>query len=178
MQIASAPIASALKISVPRRNPPSTNTGTRPPIASTTSGNESIVARRLSIARPPWFDTIKPSTPCSNARVASSCVTIPFKTTRIEVRFLSRSTKSQSIWGARVLLMADRSRPSNIGLRLTDPAIPGSWQSKQSGFVARWNRSSASRLLFGRSTVSATAGQPASSARRTSASVIRQSSVG
>ena len=47
---ARAPIASALYTSVPRRNPPSTKTGTAEPTLSTTSGRISMVARPVSVA--------------------------------------------------------------------------------------------------------------------------------
>ena len=53
-------------MSVPRRKPPSTITGARPRTPATTSGRHAIVARRLFSARPPWFDTNSPLTPCSH----------------------------------------------------------------------------------------------------------------
>jgi hypothetical protein len=46
-----APIATALKMSVPRRIPPSTITGILPATPSITSGKLSIVGRRLSSSR-------------------------------------------------------------------------------------------------------------------------------
>ena len=72
-----APRASALKISVPRRNPPSTSTGTRPSTASTISGSTVIGAWTESSCRPPWFETTIPSTPTSTPIRASSAVMIP-----------------------------------------------------------------------------------------------------
>ena len=87
MQTALAPKAKALNISEPRLNPLSTKTGILPPTASTTSGKLSIVARPLSSARPPWFYTMMPSTPCSMLNCASSRVTIPFSTTFMSVVF-------------------------------------------------------------------------------------------
>jgi hypothetical protein len=51
MPTARAPSASALKISVPRRKPPSTRTGKSAPTASTTSGRMSIVPRPVSVER-------------------------------------------------------------------------------------------------------------------------------
>ena len=55
MQIALAPIAVALKTSVPRRKPPSIITGIRPFTASITSGSASMVLKPLSSCLPPWF---------------------------------------------------------------------------------------------------------------------------
>ena len=78
MPTAVAPKASALKISVPRRMPPSMNTGMRPPTAATISGRHSMVERRVSSPRPPWFDTTMPSAPACMASTASSGDTMPF----------------------------------------------------------------------------------------------------
>ena len=52
MPTALAPSASALKMSVPRRNPPSTSTGTRPRTPATTSTRLSI-AGAAAVFRPP-----------------------------------------------------------------------------------------------------------------------------
>ena len=65
-------------MSVPRRNPPSTSTGTRPSTASTISGSTVIGAWTESSCRPPWLETTIPSTPTSTAIRASSAVMIPF----------------------------------------------------------------------------------------------------
>ena len=46
-------------------------------------------------ARPPWFETTSPSTPCSRQSAASSAVTIPFSRIRIEVMSRRRFTTSQ-----------------------------------------------------------------------------------
>ena len=102
-----------------RRMPPSTRTGIRPPTASTTSGKLSIVARLLSTARPPWFDTMIPSAPYCTQRAASPRVTIPLMTTRMSVLSLSRRTKSQVSPGADSPVTPVKSSPSNIGLRRT-----------------------------------------------------------
>jgi hypothetical protein len=47
MPTAVAPSASALKMAVPRRIPPPTNTGMRPLTAATTSGRQSMLARNV-----------------------------------------------------------------------------------------------------------------------------------
>ena len=69
---ASAPSASAIATSVPRRMPPSTITAPRPSTASTTSGRASAVAETQSSWRPPWLETTTPAAPCSTASPASS----------------------------------------------------------------------------------------------------------
>ncbi len=68
----------------------------RPDAASTTSGRHSIVPRVLFSARPPWFETMTPSTPFSTARRVSSPVTMPLMSTFIVVVSWSFFTKSQS----------------------------------------------------------------------------------
>jgi hypothetical protein len=88
----SAPIASALKMSVPRLKPLSAITGTRPPTAATMPGKASIVLRFELAARPPWLDTTIPSAPWPIASSASSGVTIPFTRTFIDVASFKRST--------------------------------------------------------------------------------------
>ena len=57
----------------------------RPRTVSTISGKHSMVERVEASARPPWFDTMMPSTPASTARAASSAVTIPLMRTCIDV---------------------------------------------------------------------------------------------
>jgi hypothetical protein len=52
MPTAFAPSASALNMSVPRRTPPSANTGMRSPTSATTYRSASIVARPVSLDRP------------------------------------------------------------------------------------------------------------------------------
>src|SRR5262245_30585614 len=116
MQMPLAPRASALKISVPRRNPPSMRTGSLPWTPSTTSGRHSIVPRPPSCARPPWFDTMIPSTPWRTASSASSRVSMPLSTSLSFVMSLSLRTTSHVSPGANMDTPV-RSRPSNIGLR-------------------------------------------------------------
>ncbi len=105
-------------MSVPRRKPLSTSTGIRPSTASTTSGRLSRVERRLSAALPPWFETTMASAPWSTERFASSAVTIPLITRRMEVSALKRSTKAQSIQPPPISVMSARSIPSYMGFRL------------------------------------------------------------
>src|SRR5712672_2606007 len=80
MPTAVAPRASAFRTSVPRRTPPSMSTGMRPPTASTASTSTPIVACPLSSARPPWLETMRPSTPWRSESLASSPVMMPFST--------------------------------------------------------------------------------------------------
>mmetsp|Transcript_3713 Transcript_3713/g.7742 ORF Transcript_3713/g.7742 Transcript_3713/m.7742 type:complete len:216 (-) Transcript_3713:690-1337(-) len=87
-----APSANALTTSDPLLTPPSIRTGTRPPTAVTTSGRASIAPRHPSRARPPWFDTITPSTPAFTAHRASSAVIMPLT---IRGRFPHASRFSQ-----------------------------------------------------------------------------------
>src|SRR5438045_4870219 len=47
---------------------------------TTSSDLASIVARPVSVERPPWFETRMPSTPWSTHSRASSCVSIPLMT--------------------------------------------------------------------------------------------------
>src|SRR2546425_4695046 len=75
-----APRARALRTSLPRRTPPSISTSILPLTASTTSGRASSVPGAPSSCRPPWLETMMPSTPASTARPASSAVTTPFST--------------------------------------------------------------------------------------------------
>mmetsp|Transcript_24485 Transcript_24485/g.54612 ORF Transcript_24485/g.54612 Transcript_24485/m.54612 type:complete len:206 (-) Transcript_24485:784-1401(-) len=78
---AEAPRARAFRTSVPRRIPPSIQTGTPlPRMASTTSGNTSNAERQPSNCRPPWFETMIPSAPAPTARMASSAVMMPLTT--------------------------------------------------------------------------------------------------
>ena len=73
-----------------------------------------MVGRRSSVARPPWFETMMPSTPCSRASLASSRVSMPFSSSFILVSFFRRSTCSQV---AEAGLMAVPLSPSNMGAR-------------------------------------------------------------
>src|SRR5271166_4943451 len=125
-------MASALTMSVPRRKPLSTSTGMRPATAPTISGNASIVARPLSSTRPPWFETMMPSTPLSTASVASSPVRIPLSMILVRTVSRSRLTKSQVRFVALKLTPA-RSIPSKIwltgevvlhGLPMAGPTLP------------------------------------------------------
>lgn len=67
----SAPSATALKISEPRRKPPSMAMRVLPLAIGAISRRMSIVAGVVSNCRPPWFDMMIPSTPCSMAIWAS-----------------------------------------------------------------------------------------------------------
>lgn len=67
-----APRAIALAASAPRRMPPSSITGIRPPTAATTSGKASSVPIAPSSWRPPWLETTMASHPSATARCASS----------------------------------------------------------------------------------------------------------
>ena len=91
----SRPCASALAMSVPRRKPESTSTGTLPPTASRISGRASMVERPLSSARPPWFDTTMPSSPFSTASLASSAVIRPLTSSRVFTVSRRRLTNAQ-----------------------------------------------------------------------------------
>ena len=132
-----------------------------------------MVPRPVSVARPPWFDTITPSAPCSTARAASSPVSIPFSTTFMVVSFFRRSTKLQSASAARVSPLS----PANIGFARfrsgVEPPTGGVlWHALQSRVSSRAKRAMVSRLLPARrSTVQTSTGQPAASARLTIFSV-------
>lgn len=67
----SAPRARALKISVPRRIPPSTAMGILPFATGTISRRTSRVEGTLSSWRPPWFEITIPSKPYFMASSAS-----------------------------------------------------------------------------------------------------------
>ena len=62
---------SAIRMSAPRRTPLSSITVTLSPTAALIAGNASSEAGAWSSWRPPWFDTMMPSTPISAARTAS-----------------------------------------------------------------------------------------------------------
>ena len=65
------PSARALTTSVPRRTPPSSRMGIRPPTAATIAGRASMVPGAPSSCRPPWLLTMMPSMPSATARRAS-----------------------------------------------------------------------------------------------------------
>lgn len=67
----SAPSATALKISEPRRKPPSMAMRVLPLAIGAISRRISIVAGVVSSCRPPWLEMMIPSTPCSMAICAS-----------------------------------------------------------------------------------------------------------
>lgn len=93
-----APKASAMSTSDPLRNPPSTNTGTRPRTAATTSGSASMAAGTPSSCRPPWLLTMTPAAPAATARWASSPVRMPLRRTGRVVKpaaFWTRRTAGQ-----------------------------------------------------------------------------------
>jgi len=62
MKTKSAPSASAVRMSVPRRNPLSIITAISP-ASATMSGSTCKGLAALSSWRPPWLDTTMPSTP-------------------------------------------------------------------------------------------------------------------
>jgi hypothetical protein len=61
-----------LRTSVPRRTPPSMMMGTCLPMAATMCGSISSAVGAKSHCRPPWLETITPSTPASTASFASN----------------------------------------------------------------------------------------------------------
>src|SRR5712691_8038576 len=160
-------------MSVPRRKPPSINTGIWPPAASTTSGRLSMVARRSSVARPPWFETRMPSTPCSRHSLASSAVSMPLSTSFILVSFFKRSTYSHVANDG----LTPPSIPCSIGVdfRATAPPGPLTWHVKQSLVSMRRKRVADSRFRPPNpSIVQTRTGQPAVSTLRTSFSTPSQ----
>jgi hypothetical protein len=69
---ACAPSARALRMSTPRRTPPSASTVILFSSTREIAGKASSVAAAPSSCRPPWFDTTTPSQPAAAARSASS----------------------------------------------------------------------------------------------------------
>ena len=133
----------------PRRNPPSTSTGTRPSTASTISGRTVIGAWTESSCRPPWFETTIASTPASTASRASSAVMRPLTSngTGAASRIHARSSHVRS--GAYV--SSSDGRPIGI------------WKPLR---VSRWRSP-----LSGKSTVRQTAPNPAAWTRRSMSTV-------
>ena len=97
---ARAPRARARTTSAPRRTPPSSRTSIRLPTASTISGSASMVARVPSSWRPPWFDTTRPSMPCSAARRASAAVITPFRRSGPDQRERNHARSAQAMDGS------------------------------------------------------------------------------
>lgn len=158
MRTALAPRARALTTSVPRRMPPSTRTGMRPSMRSTTRGRAWMVAGTVSRFRAPWFETMMPAAPASSPRAASSAFRTPFKRTGTFAKDRSHSTSFQ---------VSDGSRSAGAGApgrRTFSSTIPGGTANP-----ARAMRSRAPML--GVSTVRHSAWQPAASTRRTSSRV-------
>ncbi len=121
MQTAVAPSASALNMSVPRRNPPSTRTGIFPLTASTTSrraldGAPAAVFSPSTMVR--HDDAVHAS---CNASFASSAVTIPLRRIFIVVKPRSLSTESQFQSSGLTRVACDTSRPLKIGRVKTGP---------------------------------------------------------
>ena len=77
-----------------------------------------MVGRPVSVARPPWFDTMMPSAPLLTASVASSALSSPLMTTFIFVTSFTRFTKSH-VSVADVSVTSFMSMPVNIGLTPT-----------------------------------------------------------
>src|ERR687886_367448 len=73
----SAPIATALRMSLPRWTPPSTTIRALPWTTETISASMSMLPRAWSSWRPPWLETQITSTPCWRAISASSAVWTP-----------------------------------------------------------------------------------------------------
>jgi len=67
-------------MSAPRRTPLSSITVTLSPTAALIAGNASNEAGAWSSWRPPWFETMMPSTPISAARTASAGFRMPLTT--------------------------------------------------------------------------------------------------
>src|SRR6185295_3383841 len=166
-----APMASALTMSVPRRKPLSTRIGMRPRTASTISGSASMVERPLSSLRAPWLETMMPSMPFSAASTASSCARMPLSTIFIFVVSRRRFRKSQVIAEDWVFVRPETSTPSYMERRFRLACrLLRSWQVLQSRVSVRCSLNSVSWLRPPlRSTVTATTGQPAFSARVTNA---------
>ena len=141
----------------------------RPFTASTISGSASMVERPLSSLRAPWLDTMMPSMPFCTASTASSCARIPFSTIFIFVVSRMRLRKSHVMLDDCVWLRPLMSRPSYIERRFMFAArLERSWQALHSRVSVRRSRKSVSWLRPPeRSTVTATTGQPAFSARVT-----------
>ncbi len=141
----------------------------RPFTASTISGSASMVERPLSSLRAPWFETMMPSMPFCTASSASSCARMPLSTIFIFVVSRSRLRKSQVMADDCVCVRPLRSRPWYIERRFMLAAkLERSWQPEQSRESVRCRRKSVSWLRPPlRSTVTATTGQPAFSARVT-----------
>ena len=91
-------------MSVPRRIPPSSSTGTRPATLAATSGRASIVAGTVSRLRPPWLETMSPATPSSTARPASATFITPFSSTGRRVSERSHAISCQESFGSSVAL--------------------------------------------------------------------------
>ena len=75
-----APRHQAIRMSAPRRTPLSSITVTLSPTAALIAGNASSEAGAWSSWRPPWFETMIPSTPISAARTASAGLRMPLTT--------------------------------------------------------------------------------------------------
>mmetsp|Transcript_6399 Transcript_6399/g.15071 ORF Transcript_6399/g.15071 Transcript_6399/m.15071 type:complete len:200 (+) Transcript_6399:151-750(+) len=83
-----APSPTALKMSVPRRIPPSMKMGICPRTSSAIAGSTSIVAGTESSCRPPWLDTTMAAAPALMASLASSgCMTPLAMMGRLQIDF-------------------------------------------------------------------------------------------
>src|SRR5439155_8062608 len=116
IRTASAPSATALTMSAAVRMPPSIRT-TASGSASRTSTSASSAATAPSTCRPPWFETITPSTPCCRASSASAAVSTPLTRSGSEVcaRSQSRSFHVSPRFGKVASIMAAAVSGSSAG---------------------------------------------------------------
>ena len=187
---ASAPTASALTMSEPRRTPPSQITSTRSPTASTISGRRSNDAGAPSSWRPPWLETAMAVTPASAASRASATDWIPLRTSgpsQIERNHSrSRHERPGSNWDAMYSARSTAVDPSppaapwalanRIGSERRKRQVQPGWRKPSSnvpgpisgGRVNPRRTSRSRRPSTGASTVTQSASNPAAAARSTS----------
>ena len=105
------------RTSAARRMPPSIRT-TASGSASRTSTSASSAATAPSTWRPPWFETMTPSMPCSSARRASSAVSTPFTSSGSFVcaRSQSRSSHVSPMFGNVASIVAAAVSRSSSGV--------------------------------------------------------------
>src|SRR5208282_3127331 len=102
---ATAPAATALTMSLPRRTPPSQMIAVRPSVASTTGATRENGAGDPSTWRPPWLDNATALTPRSAAITASAVVWIPLITIGPFHTDWSHSTSDHDSAGSNCVLM-------------------------------------------------------------------------
>ena len=91
----SAPRAMARTTSIPLRIPLSNITLVEDPTAFTIAGNASMAGGAASSWRPPWLETMTPSTPAATALSASPGCSRPFTTSAPGQASRNRFTSSQ-----------------------------------------------------------------------------------